>query len=123
MKPQTSLEIQLRHILISKPDSLYIKQLCSIFKSVAHVVVLADDVLGERDVSRTAGLQRYGVRPEVLQHVVHVREPEVLHAALASLAQRHAEVLSTTLNINITINFNHGWFYIFVFSNIDVTKM
>lgn len=62
------------------------------------VLVLADDVLGERDVGGAAGLQRDGVGAEVLQHVVHVREPEVLHAALPRLAQGHAEVLGATLD-------------------------
>lgn len=67
---------------------------------VAHLLagpVVAHHVLGERDVSGAAGLQRDGVRAEVLQHVVHVGEPQVLHAALPRLAQRHAQVLGATL--------------------------
>lgn len=58
---------------------------------------LAHDVLGERDVSGTARLQRDGVRAEVLEHVQHVGEPEVLHAALPGFAERHAQVLCAAL--------------------------
>lgn len=52
---------------------------------VAHLlpVVLADDVLGERDVSSPAGLQRDGIGTEVFQHIVDVWEPQVLDSALA----------------------------------------
>lgn len=59
--------------------------------------VLADDVFGERDVSGAARLERDRVRSEVLEHVVHVREPEVLDAALAGLAEGHAEVFCAAL--------------------------
>lgn len=56
------------------------------------------DVLSERDVGRAARLQRDGVRAEVLQHVVHVGEPQVLHAALPARAHRHAQVLGAALS-------------------------
>lgn len=67
----------------------------------AHLLaraVLAHHVLRERHVGRAARLQRDGVRAEVLQHVVHVGEPQVLHAALPRHAQRHAQVLRATLH-------------------------
>lgn len=67
---------------------------------MAHLLpapVVADHVLGERDVGGAARLQRDGVRAEVLQHVQHVGEPEVLHPALAGVAEGHAEVLCATL--------------------------
>lgn len=75
---------------------------------MAHLLsvpVLADDVLGERDVGRAARLQRDGVRAEVLQHVVHVGEPQVLHATLARLAQGHTEVFCATLLNDTRINY------------------
>lgn len=64
-------------------------------------MVVADDVLGEGHVGGTAGFQRDGVRAEMLQHVMHVGEPEVLYSTLASLGQRHAEVFSATLSSKI----------------------
>lgn len=48
-------------------------------------MILADDELCERDVSGAARLQRDGMRTEVLQHFLHVGEPEVLHPALTGI--------------------------------------
>lgn len=60
-------------------------------------VRVTDDVICEGHVRRAPALQRDGVLAEVLQHVVDVGEPEVLHAALAHVVEGHAEVLGAAL--------------------------
>jgi hypothetical protein len=82
--------------------------------------VRAHHELGERDVGGSARLQRDGVRAEVLQHVVHVWEPQVLHAALARLAQRHAQVLRPTL-LNIFICY--FIYYIWIANSLQQTHV
>lgn len=59
-------------------------------RGVGGVAGRAHHVLGERDVGGAARFERDGVSAEVLEHLVHVREPEMLHAALTRLAQGHA---------------------------------
>lgn len=64
---------------------------------VAHAVgrrVPRDDVVGEHDAARRRTLvERHWVLPEVLEHLEHAREAQLLHVALPSRVDRQPQVL------------------------------
>lgn len=53
------------------------------------------DVASQRDVCSPARLQEDGIAVEVLQHVPHALEPQVVHMALALRVHRQTQVLLT----------------------------
>lgn len=61
--------------------------------------MLIDYVVGERYVGRAARLERNRILLEVVEHLVDGREPEMLHATLAGIVERHAQMLGFALEV------------------------
>ena len=63
------------------------------FVSLTWAAVLHLNVVAERDIRGSAGLQGDRVAVEVLQHVHHVLEPQVVHMTLAPGVHGETQVL------------------------------